>query len=121
MTNTIFEKLALKCHTQAMKQKCPNCSSTNLYWAYDCHTYKSGTNPDGTLRFVSCHPCDSAIRYSCGDCRWTFVHGLNKANPRTEENEKSRPDWIVGDLEFTKNFFSPIPAPGVVSIWDDDE
>ena len=69
---------------------------------------------------MSCHPCDSAVTYICESCYWSFTHGLNKLNPRTEENEEKRPDWIVGDPVYNKVGMQDI-VPDIRNIWDDDE
>jgi hypothetical protein len=50
-------------------------------------------------------------------CMWDYTHGLNKHSPRYENEEESRPSWLVGDLEFTNGF--PTKHEGVRWEWDD--
>lgn len=101
-----------------MSNTCPKCGG-RVRWDYDCHTYQSNG------RWMSCLPCDSAISYTCASCDWHFIHGLNPGNPRTEENEKNRPDWLVGPLEWNKagkfGISSPIIMEGIQSFWEDDD
>lgn len=125
-----------------MKAICPDCSHDKVEWQNACHTWPGGTRTDGSTQWMSCQGCDSAIEYSCRcwlddevpnpddpdglliyrepecECRWSYIHGFNKNNPRAERQELSRPPWLVGDLEFGE-YGSPIPHLGVKSVWDD--
>lgn len=95
---------------------CPKCNSENIRWNLTCHTYKSGNT------WMACMPCDSAIEYYCTEdkCDWSFTHGLNKGNPMTEENEKSRPQWLIDkEMQVDKNGLS-IPETGI-KYYDDDD
>lgn len=90
------------------KLACPKCGGpVHSYWT--CHTWPR-TQEDGTQRWMSCLPCDSAVRYYCiahsdecqsdcwdyedhVGCGWDWTKGLNPNNPRAEENEANNPHW----------------------------
>lgn len=86
--------------------ECPKCGSGRIYWEYACHTYQV----DG--RWMGCMPCDSAIRYVCFDCKWSYTWGLNPDNPRAVENEKQKPSWELGTVD--GDFM--LPAEGTVHV-----
>lgn len=90
---------------------CPECGS-RVRWMDTCHTWPG---PEGS--WMSCMGCGSASHYYCDsdDCDWTYDHGLNPRNPRSEENEAKKPAWLDGwgDTEFS--------YPGTISYWNDDE
>lgn len=46
---------------------------------------------------MACIGCDSAVEYFCtaADCRWSYIDGLNPRNPRSVENARKRPTWLV--------------------------
>lgn len=104
------------------EQPCPQCggpTETDLA----CHTWPK-TRDDGTVQWMACMPCDSATLwycngdaecycsldtgvvepncYACGGtgidegwgCGWKYTQGLNKGNPRWEDNEQRRPEWL---------------------------
>lgn len=66
---------------------CPECGSDKILYDYVCHTYEQ----DG--HWLSCIPCDSAIEYSCYNCKWRYTFGLNSRNPRAAANEACKPPW----------------------------
>jgi len=66
---------------------CHLCNSA-VSWVPSCHTYKRFDT------WMSCVLCDSAVLWSCESCDWSYTEGLNKNNPRSEDNEKKRPPWI---------------------------
>lgn len=56
---------------------------------------------------MSCLPCDSAVHLFCvcraadhptHRCGWDHTWGLNPDNPRSADNEKRHPVWLVGDF-----------------------
>lgn len=93
---------------------CPECGCTNIVWDHACHTWPQGGG------WMSCIRCDSAMRYSCGCCDWSFTHGLNPDNPRSAKNEASRPTWLPCPEVPYGDFGICIPYPGTRYI-DDDE
>ena len=97
-----------------MEIKCPECDCPRIFWDYTCHTYGS-TREDGSVMFYACMPCDSAIEYACNDCQWRWNAHLNPRNPRSEENDKKKPDWYVEPVQDSM-FLKPMPE--VVSIYD---
>jgi hypothetical protein len=74
---------------------CPQCGTLEVIGYDSCHTWFDGT------RWMSCQGCFSAMHIFCGndDCDWSYDWGLNPRNPRSEENEKDRPDWLDYDYE----------------------
>lgn len=92
--------------------KCPKCNSTKLWAGDTCHTWPS----NGT--WMSCQGCFSALQYVCEDCHWIYIHGLNKNNPRSEANEKDKPDWLA-DIK-TNQSGDLIKHPDVQWVWDTD-
>ena len=82
---------------------CPACGG-QVVADLTCHTYGQ-TRDDGTVQFMACLPCDSAIRYWCypdddeaEGCGWDYVDGLNPSNPRSSDNEAKRPAWLEGHV-----------------------
>lgn len=76
---------------------CPQCHSDDIA-AYDsCHTWGGDETGKG---WMSCSGCFSALRIFCceDDCHWSYTWGLNPSNPRTERNEKDRPNWLNGNF-----------------------
>lgn len=94
-----------------MKPSCPDCGAPVAWW-WACHTW--GGDADGK-GWMACMECNSAIRYTCDEgCGWSYTHGLNPRNPRSVENEKSRPAWVNGRS-------SEWPVPGTYDFYDDKE
>lgn len=99
-----------------MEKVCPDCGGP-VQWDLTCHTW-----PGAGGRWMSCLPCDSAVRYDCmaGEdevgCGWSYTHGLNPRNPRAAANEAKRPAWLP---EKPDGGGLPGPAEGVKSAWDD--
>jgi hypothetical protein len=100
--------------------RCPLCSSTDVYWSLTCHTYSVGKA--GEERWMSCLPCDSAVRYGCANegCDWAYTHGLNPRNPNANNNERFRAPWLPAELQVSDHSF-PWTRPGVRAIWDNDD
>lgn len=94
--------------------ECPECGS-KVYWDYACHTWPR--DYDGThVVFMACIPCDTARRYICLDCGWSYTHGLNPKNPRFNTEQKRKPDWIDDKWLGT----DPITtASDVPNLWED--
>lgn len=86
---------------------CPVCASTDVYADTTCHTWPGGTRADGTVTWMACQGCGSAMRYGCFGCGWTYTHGLNPNNPRAAANASARPPWIDPDHDYDE-----ILAPG---------
>lgn len=89
--------------------RCPRCGDTDLAAYYGCHTW-SQLGDDGSERWMSCLGCCSAIHYYCKDidvCKWSYDHGLNLHNPRSDRNEANRPVWL-------SHPFADAVAPGFV-------
>jgi len=99
---------------------CPGCGGKVLA-DYDCHTYGQ-SQADGSVRFYSCIPCDTAIRYLCAarvdddvDCEWDYTDGLNPANPRFSGNEEQRPQWLDGHI--SKRQGDMVKHPAAAWLW----
>lgn len=83
---------------------CPRCGGP-VESDLTCHTWPR-TKDDGTVQWMSCLPCDSAVLYYCAGnedadedsdeywgCGWRWTKGLNPQNPRSKENHKRYPGW----------------------------
>ena len=92
--------------------RCPDCGGIVRY-DLTCHTW--GGNEDGT-GWMACLPCDSAIYYCCDDCGWSYTDGLNPRNPRSVENEKHRPSWLVT----ARDNYGIGAMAGIPAAWDDE-
>lgn len=95
-------------------KRCPECGG-EVEWDFTCHTYPGTWQ--GKETWMSCMPCDSATLYSCvahneercwedcdeygmhEGCGWRWTWGLNKGNPRYQENEKKNPLWGEKEME----------------------
>lgn len=83
-----------------MDRKCPGCGGPVDYML-TCHTYSQRVDDNGTERWMSCMPCDSAYYWYCDGteendwdgCGWRWTEGLNPRNPRAAENEENNPHW----------------------------
>lgn len=93
---------------------CPQCGSDVTY-DLACHTWPQ-TQSDGSVRFMSCLPCDTAYLYECTNevCDWRYTHGLNPKNPRSIAEQTKRPQWLYW-------FEDDRPYPGVRYFWEDDD
>lgn len=87
---------------------CPECGCTTIVFDLTCHTWQG----HGDV-WMACQRCDSALEYSCNECDWRFVHGLNSGNPRSAKNEAARPPWLTTPAPLcTSKFALNIPYPG---------
>lgn len=95
---------------ETIQKPCPSCTAP--FVSRDptaCHTWRSKRDV-----WVSCTKCDSAVLYSC-PCGWTFLNGMNPKNPRTDQNERNRPDWMPDlaiDVPELPDMLNPEPQPG---------
>lgn len=76
---------------------CPRCAGYDIYADTTCHTWPGGTRPDGTVTWMACQGCGSAMRYACFGCGWSYTHGLNPGNPRATAKAEARPAWITDE------------------------
>ena len=110
---------------------CPNCEHTDIVVDLACHTWPFA-GEGGTVRWMSCQGCDSALGYYCHcwlndevevngkweyreppcKCGWSYIHGLNPDNPSKEHNEKQRPAWLEPELQWSDSD-QPIKHPGI--------
>lgn len=104
-------------------KQCPQCAGAVEY-DLTCHTWPKYSEESGLTTWMSCLPCDSARTYYCvadsmcycsldtgvvepncyacdgtgidegWGCGWRYTDGLNPGNPRWEDNEQRRPEWI---------------------------
>lgn len=72
--------------------ECPECGS-DVYRRSACQTFPS-QREGGPLTWMACLDCDSAVRYACGRCGWSYTNGLNPRNPRSAANEAKKPGWM---------------------------
>ncbi len=81
---------------------CPRCQSQVIY-DYTCHTYP-GSIRDGKVQWLACITCDSAHWLSCQNesCDWSYTYGLNPGNPRSEQNEGERPEWLPQEITYSQ-------------------
>lgn len=77
-------------------EACPGCGSRPIWVGYGCHTYQING------KWVSCMNCGSAGDLYCEneECNWGYEWGLNPDNPRAADNEKNRPEWLVGEWPY---------------------
>lgn len=83
-------------HLDYFNHPCPKCNSFPVYYDFTCHTYFSSG------RWSSCLPCSSAGYLTCNNenCDWSYTWGHNPENPRFADEEKYRPEWLVGDWPY---------------------
>ena len=105
---------------------CPECEHDKVLANFACHTWPNTVRPDGTVQWMACQGCDSAIEYLCGcwlddevpdpdnpgglwiyrepdcECNWRYTHGLNKRNPRWAKHQESRPAWLAPEPDYTE-------------------
>lgn len=96
---------------------CFSCGSYHLVWEFTCHTYPQ-TRRDGTVGYMHCMPCDSAMEIYCKDCDWEYTYGLNKGNPRSVTNEKFRPGWLKEDMSYGALGIPSFPEDVLIPYWD---
>lgn len=89
---------------------CPQCGG-EVDHLLTCHTYSQRLE-DGTERWMSCLPCDSATDWYClsEDCDWDWTCGLNPRNPRAEENATHAPPWAA------EADYSYVPPPSIIKL-----
>jgi hypothetical protein len=91
---------------------CPTCASPNVAWEYTCHTYLIEKT------WMACQPCDSAVRYLCCDCDWSYTDGLNPGNPRTVQNAGAKPVWLNEAARPEATGVESWVVPGIRCLWD---
>lgn len=73
---------------------CPRCGGKVESFG----TWPGYTKPDGTIQWMACMGCSSAIEFICTEnCGWSYTWGHNPNNPRFAHEEERRPSWLEGE------------------------
>lgn len=95
---------------------CPDCGGETRRNPSACWTWASRSKP-GT--FTSCADCDSAVLYTCKeDCGWSWLNGMNPANPAAKHNDTKKPTWAPPLEVDCPNMPDEIDMPGMDDPYD---